>query len=184
MLQNTPINQDASHVIMPSDDPLTAVVARPTGAVLAVLTDTIGPSYRTIGTMMVFWRNDDSVGQLSSGCIEKDLSQQAQKARGYGAPMSVRYRQGSPFFDLQLPCGGGLDILLIPDPDPGHISQALQRVAARTECAISFNAQNGSIDIEHARDTGWSGENFVVDVQPKLAFSVFGHGAEQRLRCP
>jgi xanthine/CO dehydrogenase XdhC/CoxF family maturation factor len=51
------------------------------------------------------------------------------RALAGGAPVALRYGRGSPFGDIQLPCGGGLDILLVPRPDPAVMAALLDRRA-------------------------------------------------------
>lgn len=84
--------------------------------VLAIITGTEGASYRNTGTMMAFTPEGKRTGSLSSGCIEDDIADHAKAALTTGRAIALRYGIGSPFFDLKLPCGGGLSILLIPNP--------------------------------------------------------------------
>ena len=55
-------------------DPLQAALQRPETAVLAVITDVFGASYRLPGTMMTLFADGDFAGGLTNGCIEGDLA--------------------------------------------------------------------------------------------------------------
>ena len=59
---------------------------------------------------------------LREAYAEGDDEELAEVALGEAARASqkrgfVRYGVGSPYIDIRLPCGGGLDILIVPDPD-------------------------------------------------------------------
>lgn len=106
----------------------TRLTGRP--CVLATLYGVRGGSPRTPGAQMLFgtgW----SVGHLSGGCIEADLARLAAVVAATGAPIHATYGDGSPWFDLRLPCGGGIDILLerlVPDdPAVGLLLAAWRR---------------------------------------------------------
>src|SRR5690625_216858 len=47
-------------------------------AVIATIIKVVGSSYRKEGSMMLLKDNDDTVGVLSVGCLEKDLNDQAK----------------------------------------------------------------------------------------------------------
>ena len=106
---------NASHLAQGLNaDPIDAVLADQSDAALAVIVGVEGPSYRPLGAVMAVFDDKRRVGTLSSGCIEKDIALHAQEALEAGRPRKVRYGRGSPFIDIKLPCGGGLDILLLP----------------------------------------------------------------------
>jgi xanthine dehydrogenase accessory factor len=58
------INPSSNHA---PDDVLAALARKPHDAVLAVISETTGPSYRNVGAMMAFWADGARIGALSSG---------------------------------------------------------------------------------------------------------------------
>ena len=147
-----------------------------TAGVLAVITETLGTSYRTVGTMMAFAEDGRRFGSLSSGCIEDDIWDHARICLTTGKARALRYGIGSPFFDLKLPCGGGLSILLIPRPDPAAVQQVLDLVSQRQNAILSFGLSDGSLTL--APDTAPAPDRLAVRLEPELRFWVFGHGVE------
>ena len=147
-----------------------------TGGVLAVITAVDGTSYRNLGTMMAFGPDGKRVGSLSSGCIEDDIAEHAKTARASGKCQALRYGAGSPFFDLKLPCGGGLSILLIPNPDQGVLQSILAKGAARQNVVVALNLSNG--DLSLLTDVGDVPGQLVLTFEPELRFWVYGHGVE------
>ena len=144
--------------------------------VLALITETLGTSYRTVGTMMAFGADGRRLGSLSSGCIEDDIAGHARTCLATGQAMALRYGTGSPFFDLKLPCGGGLSILLIPRPDPAVLGQVLDLGLQRQSAVLSVGLTDGSLAL--VADTGTRPDRLAVVHKPELRFWVFGHGVE------
>ena len=143
--------------------------------VLAVIHETLGTSYRTVGTMMAFLPDGSRVGSLSSGCIEDDIAEHAKAALATGQARSLRYGTGSPFFDLKLPCGGGLSILLVPNPDQAVLHQVLAAGTERQVVHLSISLTTG--DLRLGNPTPVDGR-LLVTMQPELRFWVYGHGVE------
>lgn len=159
-------------------DPIEAIATNRDDAVLAVITGVEGPSYRAVGAAMAIWADGSRLGALSSGCIEADLALHAAQVLATGKPKTLRYGRGSPFIDIQLPCGGGLDILLLPRPDRRVFLELTKRRAARQLCAIGIDIYSGALTLLDDGTTGLIGSKFVVQFAPKVRFLVFGKGPE------
>ena len=145
--------------------------------VLAIITGTHGPSYRPLGAMMAVIPGGRRVGMLSSGCIDGDVEFHAKEALRDGRPRSLRYGQGSPFVDIRLPCGGGLDVLILPDPDPAMIAKVLADLSARRVGGFSVDAATGAM-AETDRPTGMQDGRFHVRLMPEIRLLAFGKGPE------
>lgn len=142
--------------------------------VLAVITQTDGTSYRNVGTLMAFTAEGRRIGSLSSGCIEDDIAEHAAKALATDRATPLRYGLGSPFFDLKLPCGGGLSILLIPNPDRALLARILDLGATRYDAVLSIGLTDGSLILDAAPDP----DRLMIVLKPELRFWVYGHGVE------
>ncbi|MEO1222199.1 MAG: XdhC family protein, partial [Pseudomonadota bacterium] len=145
------------------------------GGVLAVISGVEGPSYRPVGAMMAVLSDGRIVGSLSSGCIEADIALQAAEASRAGQPRQLRYGAGSPFVDIVLPCGGGLDILLIPAPEKAVLHKAVAAHAARQTLTIWIDGAAGTVSIDPAPPGAHA---LAVPIDPELRFLVFGKGPE------
>ena len=159
-------------------DPLVEILDGSGGAVLAVIAGVEGPSYRPLGAMMTVFSETDRAGTLSSGCIENDISLQAMLAKASGEPRVIRYGRGSPFVDIQLPCGGGLDILLLPHPDREVLKKVLQNRALREPCTLEINCLTGAMQVHQAGDTQRTDTVLKIRFEPEIRFLVFGKGPE------
>jgi xanthine dehydrogenase accessory factor len=149
-----------------------------TGGVLAVIVEIVGTSYRSVGTMMAFGPDGQRTGSLSSGCIEDDIAEHAATALATGKVTTLRYGQGSPFFDLKLPCGGGLSILLIPNPERETLRAILAHGDARVEAVVSIHLGTGSLRLLPPGTRKAQTDELIIVLEPELRFWVYGHGIE------
>lgn len=159
-------------------DPIDAILAREEDAVLAIITGVEGPSYRLVGATMAVFPDRHRVGTLSSGCIENDIALHALDALETGRPAAVRYGRGSPYIDIRLPCGGGLDILLLPRPDRRTLGQLAERRRQRIPCTLVVARGHGALSLQDEGETGWQGALFHLRFVPEIRFLVFGKGPE------
>lgn len=162
----------------PARDPITALLAAPEGAVLAVIAGVEGPSYRPVGAAMAVFSETERAGTLSSGCVESDIALHAMESRAAGAPRLIRYGRGSPFLDIQLPCGGGLDILLLPEPDRTALGRVAENRAARVPSTLEVDVRSGAMAVRETGETGREGDILRIRFEPEIRFLVFGKGPE------
>ncbi len=165
---------DASSVIAP----IQKLVASDQPGVLAIITHIDGPSYRPLGAMMAVLADKTRIGTLSSGCVEEDIAFHAMEALTRDEIKTVVYGRGSPYVDIQLPCGGGLQVTLIPQPDKDVLRALCHRHTDRRPTTISVDMQSGAVSQAEAGETGRNGDVFSVHVEPEMFFYVFGKGPE------
>lgn len=154
--------------------------ARGERAVLATITDVIGASPRAPGTHMAVAESGEYVGTFSGGCTEAAVVGEARRVLDAGIAETVRLGAGSPYIDIRLPCGGGLDILFTPSLPADRLREVRDRLASRRPAALSLGI-DGSVVVETAANgvaSGWSGGRFIARHDPDLRVLVFGQGAE------
>ncbi len=89
---------------------LQAASADNEGLCLATLVHADGPSPRPCGSQMAVAADGSYRGYLSGGCAEAAIAAEAVKAITSGTNCATRFGVGSPYLDIQLPCGAGIDI--------------------------------------------------------------------------
>ena len=166
------------NAIDPIFAPLQFICAGTQECVLAIITETSGPGFRRAGAMMAIASNGEVSGSLSSGCIEADIAQQARIALANGLPKTARYGAGSPFIDLRLPCGGAIEVLLIPRPDQSVLRAALAGIDRRVPQALDVRKADGAMTLRESPSIQYGADIFRLKLEPKLAFRIFGGGAE------
>ncbi|WP_405112435.1 XdhC family protein [Phaeobacter sp. BS52] len=145
---------------------------------MAIITDIEGPSYRPLGATMAILDDGYLVGNLPSGCIEADIALHAANCLQTGETVSIVYGRGSPFRDIQLPCGGGLEITLIPNPEHAVLRDLVARNTRRQTCVLSAHTSSGSLSIQDQGETRRDNAAITIRFEPETLFYVFGKGPE------
>lgn len=139
---------------------------------LVTLTGIEGASSRGIGTQMAVLGDGRHAGSFSGGCIEAAVIAEAQEALAAGAGRTVRYGVGSPYLDIRLPCGGGIDLVFTPRPDPAVLAEVLARLERRQ--SASLRIAEGGITLAVEAETA----DFVRTYAPPLRLVALGHGED------
>lgn len=127
--------------------------------VLVTLVRIEGAASRAIGTQMAVLADGRQIGSFSGGCVERAIVTEALDVLGDGQPRTVRYGLGSPYIDVRLPCGGGIDLLFWPRPDAALVAEALARIDARQPAHLQIGDH-----LQH--------------YAPALRLIAFGHGED------
>src|SRR5690606_16603641 len=77
-------------------------------AALVTLVEICGGAARAIGAQMAVREDGLYCGFVSGGCTEAAVAAEAVIALQKGLDRNLRLGEGSPFFDIVLPCGGGI----------------------------------------------------------------------------
>jgi len=96
---------------------------------LATLHASSGGAARGLGAQMLVGA-EAMAGFLSGGCVEADVALRARGVLAGGDPLRLTYGEGGPF-DIRLPCGGRIEVLLEriapDDPAIGALLDAAER---------------------------------------------------------
>ncbi|MFF0952274.1 XdhC family protein [Rhizobium leguminosarum] len=146
---------------------------------LATLADIRGGSARPLGTHMAV--RDDGVfcGYVSGGCTEAAVAAEAVQAIRSGADRILLLGAGSPFFDVVLPCGGGISIFIHVIRDYGPIENVLERLRERRRCSLIYRPDAQDLTwIVYAGESGWRTSGFVTSYRPRPRLIVSAHSAD------
>jgi xanthine dehydrogenase accessory factor len=164
MPQTQPADQSLPNPVpdMPWDDDSAALFAAAhSGGALCTVTGIDGSWSRRLGAQLAVLPDGTTRGSLADGCLERAL---AQEARGANGPQLLRFGQGSPFLDVRLPCGSGIDVLVDPAPDRARLAAATRALTERDPASLLIGA---------ARDGA-----FIRRYLPKLRLVIMGSGPE------
>jgi xanthine dehydrogenase accessory factor len=150
---------------------LTERIAAGVPCVLVTVLAVEGSAMRNPGTHMAVAADGSFVGSLSGGCIENAVVAEALDALKAGAARVVRFGAGSPYLDIRLPCGGGLDIHFQPLND----AALPQACLAASEARQPFTVAIGPAAVTFAE--GWQPASF----DPAAGTARFGHWPPLRL---
>ena len=109
------------------------------GVVLVTLVGIAGSSPRALGAQMAVAADGDYRGSFSGGCIEAAIVAEALAVLDDGETRMVRFGAGSPYIDIRLPCGGGIDLLFTPRPDAAALGAILAVLDKREPAAMRLS---------------------------------------------
>ena len=132
------------------------------GVALCTIVGIEGSFSRRLGAQMAVYPDGTTVGSLSDGCLKRQL---ASDVRSLSEPEVRRYGAGSDKIDFRLPCGGGLDILLEPEPDREACRRAAVTLANRFTARLALPEPSPLPRRKYL---------------PSLALRIFGEGPEVR----
>lgn len=147
---------------------LTAWQAEGQSCALAVVTDVAGGSMRGPGALMAIAQSCAAAGYISNGCVDGDIIARGVQCIRSGASAALRYGEGSPFKDITLPCGGSIDILIVPMPNAAIITAWSAALTARESVTVYMSETAGITLTEQP--------GFSHLYQPKLRLNVAGRG--------
>ncbi|MCI4643623.1 MAG: NTP transferase domain-containing protein [Hyphomonadaceae bacterium] len=128
---------------------------------LGIISNIEGGSVRSVGSLIAVAADGRQAGYVSGGCIDEDVGLQARKAIELGGVVTLRYGAGSPFMDLPLPCGGAIEITIVPDPDEAVLRACYNDLLARRPTFLSLPGL----------EQGWH-------YAPKLRVRIAGRGSD------
>ena len=163
-------------------DLLAAGQAAGIAGALLTITGIIGGAPRGIGAQMAVLADGRYCGYVSGGCVEAAVASEAMRAIELGRDIALRFGEGSPFMDIRLPCGGGIDILVHVRPDPAMIATAQAHLAERQPFAITFQSERSRARLvplspPRARSE-WQKNGFVRHYHPLTQLLLIGEGPE------
>ncbi|WP_324769226.1 XdhC family protein [Pokkaliibacter plantistimulans] len=123
-----------------------------------------GSSPRALGAQMAVTDSGEFVGYLSGGCVEKSVALEAVECLQQRHNRSSRYGKDSPYVDIELPCGSGLDIYYDQNLSLALIEQVMQLKQQR-------------VPFWHVTDL-LSGQSRIVEMQPGQPASTQRRGDE------
>lgn len=148
------------------------------GAALVTLTAIDGSSPRALGAQMAVAADGRHIGSFSGGCIEAAVVAEAIEILADGAARLVRFGAGSPYLDIKLPCGSGIDLLFNPHPDRAAIKRALVQHDRRQPATLRLSKAGVEAGPSPIVGTGWQDDGFVLGYPPELRVVMMGQGEE------
>lgn len=131
-------------------------------AALVTLMAIEGGSPRPIGAQMAVNADGAYTGYLSGGCLEQAIALEAQAVIESGTNRLVRYGRGSPYFDVQLPCGSGLDVYFDAGVTPQLLREGVEHLNRRRPFALITDLASGQTRIAR-QDVQWTAGNHLAD---------------------
>ncbi|WP_259664097.1 MULTISPECIES: XdhC family protein [Rhizobium] len=145
---------------------------------VAFLVEIRGGAARGLGAPMVIDAEGRFCGYVSSGCTEAAVAAEALLAMRTGCDRIVKFGAGSPFFDIALPCGGGISVAIHVLRDETAVKGVLAALALRHAVGMKYSPERQTLEIADApRSAGWE-QGFRGSLSHE--HPTFGFGANDR----
>lgn len=142
---------------------------------LVTLIDIRGGSARALGAQMAVGMNGGYCGYVSGGCTAAAVAAEAIDTIAQGADRFLLLGEGSTFFDIQLPCGGGITLAIHALKDASPLRHVLARLRSRKVGALCYDAVKLTIKVAEAAENGAS---YIRRYRPRPRLVIFGRGIE------
>ena len=112
---------------------------------LVTLCNIEGSAPYPLGTQMLVRDDGVFVGQITGGCAEQAIADQALVNLQSKTNGTQRFGLNSPYFDIQLPCGSGIDVLVDVETPIEEYKEIQSSLDARQEITKVLEFDAGSI---------------------------------------
>ena len=141
-----------------------------------------GTAPRPIGAQMAVRESGLSQGLIASDCLGEAIVQEAIKTIEKKAPTMVRYGKGSPYIDLKLPCGSGIDLYFNSTLEDDILAQMVAWQKKRKTFTAQFDIKQGTTSLSPYAPNQQSGflekdvTQFVRTYLPTPRLIIIGSG--------
>lgn len=145
---------------------------------LVTLIGVEGSSPRPLGSQIIVSTSGLCLGYITGGCAEAAIKAEALEVIKSGQSKTVRYGEGSPYKDIILPCGSGLDIHFAPNLDVRMIEAINDQRLARQPVALRLNLKTGFSEKGEYDDAlcTLKSNQFYRPYTPQLRLNIIGKG--------
>lgn len=148
---------------------------------LVTLVGVVGGAPRQPGAQMAVAEDGSYVGYLSGGCLEQAVALEARDVIARAENRLVRYGEGSPYLDIRLPCGSGLDLYFDQALDAHVLDAMVLMRAGRQSFSVTTELSSGvsiaqELDDEPLPASARSGDAFTRVYPAPLRLALIGNG--------
>lgn len=147
---------------------------------LATIVGLDGPFSRPVGAQLAIAGDGRFRGGISGGCLETVVVEAALDCMRQGRNALLRYGAGSPFLDVRLPCGGGLDLAIDVHIEAAELARLIQLVGLRQPAALllSPGSPDAGVFCKPTIPEPYLSRQFVRRFVPQLRLVIAGRGWE------
>jgi xanthine dehydrogenase accessory factor len=115
---------------------------------------------------------------VSGGCIEGAIAAEALATLARGTDRFLKLGEGSPFFDIVLPCGGGLTLSLHILRNREPLRFLVEQLSERKPASLIYDPRSQSLALAETVETGWRDDKFRRAYRPSQRIALGGIGVE------
>ncbi|KSV66576.1 hypothetical protein N185_32435 [Sinorhizobium sp. GW3] len=146
---------------------------------LLFLVEIRGGAARPLGAQMAVREDGLYCGFVSGGCTESALAAEALLAIEQGVDRTVRLGEGSPFFDIALPCGGGITIAIHVVRSGSVLRHLVCKLQGRDRICLRYIPSSETLCLESGEGrTSWEDGSFIRLYRPRIRVILAGRSIE------
>ncbi|TLU65033.1 XdhC family protein [Enterobacter sp. MF024] len=146
---------------------------------LVTLVEIRGGAARPLGAQMAVREDGLYCGYVSGGCVESAAAYEALETLASGKDRQVKYGEGSPWFDIVLPCGGGITLNIHKLRSVQPLLAVLNSLAQRKPVGLRYHAPSQSLhSVPGTPRTGWKDDLFEQGYRPSVRILIYGGSVE------
>ena len=169
------LTDDALEILQYAADAVAAGIP----AALVTLVEVHGGAARQPGAQIVVLADGRYCGFVSGGCVEAAAAREASEAIAAGRDRVVRFGEGSDYFDIVLPCGGGITLAIHVIRSDAPLLHTLEWLYRRQSAGLAYAPSDSTLAFApHAVSTGWRGGQFLLALPPRPRLVIFGSSIE------
>lgn len=148
-------------------------------AALVTLVEIRGGAARPLGAQMVVREDGLYCGFVSGGCVEAAVAHEAMAVIASGRDRQVKYGEGSPWFDIVLPCGGGITLCIHKLCGARPLLAVLNLLEQRKPAGLRYCEQSQRLQSTASPVVaGWRKGFFSTVYRPCTRAIIFGRSVE------
>lgn len=183
-----------AEAVMPTPTPFRSSIADPLQLLcqrgaeglrccLVTLVGVQGTSPRSLGAQLTVTESGEVTGSISGGCLDASVLAEAMRCLHDGRSQRVRYGAGSPYIDLSLPCGSGLDLQFDGALSADTLRGIYDRLAQRRLIDLSWHSADAPPQLLTDGASGDGQASIHVRIAPRMRVVVAGRGENLRAFC-
>ena len=154
------------------------------GGALATVVHIDGRGPRPVGSQIAVNENSEHIGQITSGCAETAIIQQAVDHIAQRTNVLTRFGKGSSFLDIELPCGSGIDVYFDSQLPTDMIAKIASETGARRPISLTFDTTTHQHTLQRSNTQKISSTRLTTDAngmptrhyQPRTRLIAAGTG--------
>lgn len=149
------------------------------GAALITLVDIRGGAARPLGAHMAVRDDGLYCGFVSGGCVEAAVAFEAMAVIASGVDRCVRYGQDSPWFDIVLPCGGGITLAIHKLHSAQPLLAVLNRLEQRQPAGLRYSPRTQTLHaLPQSPRARWHRDGFETSYRSAVRLIIYGQSVE------
>lgn len=150
-----------------------------TPTALATLLEIRGGGFRRLGAQMGVRADGAYCGFVSGGCTEAAVAAEALQALVVDQDRSVRFGAGSPYFDIVMPCGGGITVGIHVLRTADSLQSVLAALDRRAPAGLRYCPRTAVLQyLPGEVPTQWRADGFEVGYRPRARLVLYGRSIE------